>query len=81
MIDTARMNDVDPQFRLADILAPIAEHPAQQTCGSTVVVDRKSAVLHSPSRNVLERCFEARDGDAEPLGFEQNVVEDGARLC
>lgn len=30
LIVTAKMNDVDPQARLADVLARIAEHPAQQ---------------------------------------------------
>ena len=30
LIVTAKMNDVDPQAWLADVLARIAEHPAQQ---------------------------------------------------
>ena len=30
MIVTAKMNDVDPQAWLADILARIAEHPVQR---------------------------------------------------
>jgi len=30
MIVTAKMNDVDPQAWLADVLARIAEHPAQR---------------------------------------------------
>ena len=30
MIQTARLNDVDPQTWLADVLARIAEHPARQ---------------------------------------------------
>jgi hypothetical protein len=30
LIVTARMNDVDPQAWLADVLARIAEHPAQK---------------------------------------------------
>jgi transposase len=30
LIVTAKMNDVDPQAWLADILARIADHPAQQ---------------------------------------------------
>ena len=30
MIDTAKMNDVDPQARLADVLARIADHPTQR---------------------------------------------------
>lgn len=30
LIATARINDVDPQAWLADVLARIAEHPAQK---------------------------------------------------
>ena len=30
LIVTAKMNDVDPQVRLADVLARIADHPAQK---------------------------------------------------
>jgi transposase len=30
LIVTAKMNDVDPQAWLADVLARIAEHPAQR---------------------------------------------------
>ena len=30
MIVTAKMNDIDPQAWLADVLARIAEHPAQK---------------------------------------------------
>ena len=30
LIVTAKMNDVDPQAWLADVLARIAEHPAQK---------------------------------------------------
>jgi transposase len=30
LIVTAKMNDVDPQAWLADVLARIAEHPVQQ---------------------------------------------------
>ena len=30
LIMTAKMNDVDPQAWLADVLARIAEHPAQK---------------------------------------------------
>jgi hypothetical protein len=31
LIVTAKMNDVDPQAWLADVLARIAEHPVQKT--------------------------------------------------
>lgn len=30
MIVTAKLNDIDPQARLADALARIAEHPSQR---------------------------------------------------
>jgi transposase len=30
LIDTAKMNDVDPQAWLADVLARIADHPVQR---------------------------------------------------
>jgi len=30
LIVTARMNDIDPQAWLADVLARIADHPAQR---------------------------------------------------
>ncbi len=30
LIVTAKMNDIDPQARLADVLARIADHPAQK---------------------------------------------------
>jgi len=32
LIVTAKMNDVDPQAWLADVLARIAEHPVQRPC-------------------------------------------------
>jgi transposase len=30
LIVTAKMNNIDPQARLADVLARIAEHPAEK---------------------------------------------------
>ena len=50
LIETAKLNDIDPQAWLADVLARIAEHPVQKldellpwNCRQLTVRDRQAA--------------------------------------
>ena len=37
LIQTAKLNDVDPQAWLADVLARIDDHPADRPCGAVAM--------------------------------------------
>jgi hypothetical protein len=47
LIVTAKMNDIDPQAWLADVLARVAEHPVQRLDGQTAAVE---LALRHPER-------------------------------